>query len=109
MAEMLAVPAAAAALLHPFALGQRQRRFAYDGQNRLKPLRMHRRGIDRETGIDQATLAVVDVKHLAGKSPEVVDRGLRAGVALLVAIAAPPHPSRPMPQLIGTFFFELCA
>ena len=43
---MLAVPAAAAALLHPAAFGQNQCRFADDIGNRLEPLRMQARGID---------------------------------------------------------------
>ena len=42
-------------------------------------------------------------EHLAGKGPEIVDRGLRAGVAFLGAVAEPDHPFRGMPQMIGGF------
>ena len=49
--------------------------------NRLQPLRPQRRGIDGDAGIDQGALAVVETEHLAGKGPEIVDRGLRAAMA----------------------------
>ena len=48
-------------------------------------------------------LAVVDLEHLAGKGPEIVDRGLRAGVAFRGAVAEPDDPFRRMPQMIGAF------
>ena len=47
--------------------------------------------------------AVVDLEHLAGKGPEIVDRGLRAAMALLGAVAEPDDPFRRMPQMIGAF------
>src|SRR6185437_12791020 len=74
--EMLAVPAAAAAPLHPVILRQDQRRFADDPSDRLEPLRTQASSIDRNTGVDQAT--VVSLKHLAGIGPEMIDRRLRA-------------------------------
>ena len=95
---MLAVPAAAAALLHPVILGQDKRRLAHDTGYRLEPLRAQRRGIDRDAGVDQAALAVVDGEHLAGESPELVDRCLRAAVAFLGAVAEPDDPFRGMAQ-----------
>src|SRR3979409_688518 len=103
MAEMLAVLAAVAALLHPRVIGQSQCRFADDIRSRAEPSRMQRRGINRNAGTDQRAFAVVDVKHLAGKRPEIVDRILRAGVALLGAVAEPDDPFRRMPQMIGAF------
>ena len=54
--------------------GKAKRRLADDAGDRLQPLRTQRRGIDRDAGIDQAALAVVDGEHLAGKGPEFVDR-----------------------------------
>src|ERR1700737_2492400 len=99
MPEMLAVPAAAAALLHPVALGQRQCRIADDRQNRLEPLRTQALGINRDAGIDQGPLAVVNFEHLAGKRPEIVDGGLRAGVAFLGAVAEPDDPFRRTPTI----------
>src|SRR5450631_2878594 len=101
MTEMLAVPAAAAALLHPAALGQNQCRFADDIGNRLEPLRTQARGIDGDAGIDQRALAVVEFEHLAGKGPEIVNSRLRADVALRSAVAEPDHPFRGMPDMIG--------
>src|SRR6266403_1406777 len=64
---------------------------------------MQDRGIDADTGINQGAFAVVDLKHLAGKSPEIVDRSLRAGMAILGAVAEPHNPFRRMPQMIGAF------
>src|SRR3984957_1491546 len=66
MAEMFAVLAAAAALLHPAAFGQNQRCFAHDVRNRDEPLRMQRRRIDGDAPLDQSALALVDREHLAG-------------------------------------------
>src|SRR5947207_10848284 len=103
MAEMLAVPAAAASLLHPVGLRQSKRRFADDAGNGFQPSRTHGRGIDRDAGIDQAALAVVDGKHLARKSPEIVDCCLRAAVAFLGAVAEADDPFRGMAHVIGTF------
>ena len=77
---MLAVTAAAPASLHPFRAGQRQRRLAHNRGDRLEPLRMQRRRIDGDAGFDQRALAVVGLEHLAGKSPKIVDGGLRAGM-----------------------------
>src|SRR5580692_2054545 len=105
MPEMLAVPAAAAALLHPAAFGQNEGRFARDIGDQFEPWRAQGRRIDGDTGIDQGALAVVDFKHLAGKGPEVVDRGLRTGVALRGAVAEPDDPFRAMPDVIGAFLF----
>jgi len=56
--------------------------------------------------IDQGTLAVVDVKHLAGVGPEIVDRYLRAAMAFLRCRS----PSRTIhsdecPDMIGAFLF----
>src|SRR5947207_3164701 len=87
MAEMFAVATAATALLHPVVLWQGQRRLADDACDGLQPLRTQRRGVDRDADIDQAAFAVIDGKHFAGKGPEFVDRGLRAGVAFLGAVA----------------------
>src|SRR3981189_3606380 len=97
MPEMFAVPAAAAALLHPVAPGQNQCRFADDIGNHLEPLRTLRHRIDGDAAIDQGALAFIDMKHLAGKGPEIVDRGLRAVMAFLAAVAEPDDPFRRMP------------
>jgi len=94
---MLAVPAAAAALLHPVAAGLNQRRLLQHAGYSCKPLGSQRRGIDGDAVFDQAALAVVDVEHLAGIGPEIVDRGLRAAMAFLGAVAEPHHPFRRMP------------
>ena len=75
--------------------------------DRLQPLRVQCRGIDRDAGIDQAALAVVDVEHLAGIGPEIVDRGSARGVAFLGAVAEPDHPFRRMADVIGAFLFGL--
>ena len=69
-------------------------------------MRTQRRGIDRDAGVDQAALAVVDREHLAGIGPEIVDRGLRAAMAFLGAVAEPHHPFRRMPDMIGAFLFR---
>src|ERR1700687_6459325 len=98
---MLAVPAAAAALLHPVAFRQNKRRFAHNIRNRLEPWRMQDRGIDGDAALVQNALAVVDRKHLAGKSPQIIDRGLRTAMAFLGAVAEPHDPLRRMPQMIG--------
>src|SRR3954452_12560720 len=98
MTEMFAVPAATAALLHPFALRQRQRRLAHHLRNRLEPLRTQRRGIDRDPGVDQAAFAVVDCEHLAGIGPEIVDRDLRAAVTFFCTVAEANDPFRGMPD-----------
>src|SRR6185369_12779990 len=107
MAEMLAVPSTAAALLHPVVFRQGQRRLTDDAGNGFQPLRTQRRGIDGDTGIDQAALAVIDGKHLAGESPEFVDRRLRTGVAFLGAVAEADDPFGRVPDMIGTFLFRL--
>src|SRR3979409_416429 len=106
MAEMFAVPAVAAALLHPVTFGQRQCRFVDDAGYRLEPWRAQLCGVDRDTFIDQAALAVVAAKHLAGIGPEIVDRGLRAAMAFLGAVAEPNYPFRRMPQMIRTLLFR---
>src|SRR3954452_9673665 len=103
MAEMLAVPSAAAALLHPVILRQGQRRLADDAGNGFQALRTQRRRIDRDAGIDQAALAVIDGKHLASKSPEFVDRCLRAGVAFLCAVAEADDPFETVADMISAF------
>jgi len=82
---MLAVPAAAAALLHPVAFRQGQCRFAEDIHHRLEPGRPQGRRIDGNAGIHKRALAVVDGKHLAGIGPEIVDRGLRAAMGYVGA------------------------
>src|ERR1700739_2502801 len=89
MAEMFAVPAAAAALLHPVIFGQTQRRFAYDLGHRRKPLRVQRSGIDRDATLDQSALAVVGLEHLAGIGPEVVDRCPSTAMAFRGAVTEP--------------------
>ena len=53
----------------------------------------------------KAALAGVSSEHFAGKSPEMIDRGLRAGVAFFGAVAEPDDPFRRMPQMIGAFLF----
>src|ERR1700683_3269461 len=99
MTEMFAVPAAAAALLHPAALRQRKRCFVYNRGNDLEPRRAQARGIDGDAAIDQRALAVVVTEHLAGKGPEIVDGGLRTGMAFLGAIAEADHPFRRLPRV----------
>ena len=90
MAEMLAVPAAAAALLHPAVVGQGQRRLA---RPRRTPSSSHAarsaRRIDGDAGLDQVALAGVGVEQLAGEGPEVVERRLRAAW-----LSSVPSPSR---------------
>src|SRR5258708_14108818 len=108
MPEMFAVPAVATALLHPVIFGQSQRRFAYDVGNRLEPLRMQALGIDGDARVDQRALAVVDVKHLAGIGPEIVDRSLRAALAFLGAVAEPANPFRGVPEMLDAFLLRLC-
>ena len=103
---MLAVPAAAAALLHPVVLRQGKRSLADDAGDRLQPLRPQRRGIDRDAGIDQAALAVINGKHLAGEGPEFIDRRLRAGVTFLGAIAEADDPLGSVPDVISAFLFR---
>src|SRR5260370_18210395 len=103
---MFAVPAAAAALLHPVIFGQSQRRFAHDIGDRLEPLRMQGRGIDRDAVIDQGPLAVVDMKHLAGIGQETVDPTLPAAVPSPVPAPGPTNPSRQLPKWLGPFFFD---
>src|SRR6516162_6793861 len=101
MAEMLAVAADAAALLHPVVFRQRQRGFSDHTRNGLQPLRLEARGIDRNAGVDQSALDVIDGKHFAGESPEIVDRCLRATVALFGAIAEAHDPLAGMAQMIS--------
>src|SRR5581483_12030343 len=100
MAEMLAVPADTAALLHPVALRQRQRRLMDNTGDGLEPLRLQACGIDGNTDIDQRSLCLIDREHLAGEAPEIFDRSLRAGVALIGAVAEPDDPFRVMAQMI---------
>src|SRR5258705_3783423 len=107
MAEMLTVPTTAATLLHPVILWQDKRRFAHDTGHRLEPMGTQASGIDRDAGIDQAALAVVDVKHLTRKGPEIVDRRLRAAVAFLGAVAETDDPFGSVPDMIGAFLFRL--
>src|SRR3954451_24061501 len=83
MAEMFAVPAATAALLHPVVVWQRQRRLSQYARNRLQPLRTQACRIDRNSGVDQAAFAVIDREHLAGIGPQIVDRGLCAAMAFI--------------------------
>ena len=95
---MLAVPADAAALLHPVILGQRQRRLGDNAGNRLEPLRLQAGGIDRDPASIRRALGIIDREHLAGEGPEIVDCGLRAAVALFGAVAEPDHPFGGMPK-----------
>src|SRR5690349_7144280 len=108
MAEMFAVPAAAAAPLHPVVLWQNQRRLVHHVGYRLEPWRAQARGIDRDAGIDQPALAVTGLEHLAGEGPEQVDRVLRAAVAFLGAVAETHDPLRGMAEVIGAFLFRFC-
>ncbi len=64
---------------------------------------MQARRVDRDAAIDQATLAIVDLKHLAGIGPEIVDRPLRASMAFIGAVAEPHDPFRRVPQVVGAF------
>ena len=54
---MFAVPAAAAALLHPVAFRQRECRFAHNGRNRREPLRMQGGGINGDAGIVESYIS----------------------------------------------------
>src|SRR3954451_9280059 len=107
MAEMLAVPAHAAALLHPVVLRQLERCFADHIRKCRQPTTPQGAWVYGDTGMDQGVLAVVDGKHLAGESPEMIDRSLRAGMALVGAVAEPDHPLRGMPQVIGALLLRL--
>src|SRR5690242_3178648 len=101
MAEMLAVPAAPAALLHPVVLRQTQRGLADDTRDGRQPFMLQIGSIDHGPPVDQPALAVVDKKHLAGEGPEIVDRRLRPCVTFPGAVAEPDHPLGGMPQMIG--------
>src|SRR5215475_181475 len=104
MAEMLAVTADAAALLHPVVLGKRQRRLCDNTSDGLEPLRLQAGRIDRDTRVDQRAFGVVHREHLAGEGPEIVDRSLRAGMALFRAVTKADDPLGGMAQMIGALF-----
>src|SRR5262245_30678459 len=100
MTEMLAMTADATAMLHPVVPRQCQRRRSDGAGDGLEPLRLQAGRIDRDAGIDKRALAVIDRKHLAGEGPEIIDRGLRAGVALLGTVAEPNDPFGRVAQMI---------
>src|SRR6185312_100574 len=107
MAEMLAVATGAAPLLHPLVLRQRQRRFVDNAGHGLEPLQFEACWIDCDAGLDQSALAVIDREHFAGEGPEIVDRTLRTGVALVGAVAEPYHPFGRVAQVIGALLLRL--
>ena len=67
---------------------------SYDIGNGFQPLPTQARGVDGNAGIDQCALASIRLEHFAGKSPEMIDRGLRAGMAFRGAVAEPHDPFR---------------
>src|SRR4051812_43655790 len=107
MAEMLAVPAHAAALLHPVVLRQLEHCFADHIRECRQPAAPQGPWVYGDTGMDQGALAVVDGKHLAGERPEMIDRSLRAGMALVGAVAQPDDPLRGMAEVIGALLLRL--
>src|SRR6476661_8830873 len=107
MAEMLRVTTQAAALLHPVVLRQRQCRLLDHARYRRQPSRPQRSRVDGRAIVDQAALGLINRKHLAGEGPEMIDRGLRAGMTLLGAITEPDDPFRAMPHMIGAFLLGL--
>src|SRR4051812_48091847 len=103
MAEMLRVPAFAAALLHPVVLRQRQCRLLHDARYARQPPRPQRSRIDGRAVVDQAPLGLIDRKHLAGEGPEMIDRALGTDTTVLGAVTEPDDPFRAMPHMIGAF------
>src|SRR5689334_5520262 len=103
MAEMLAVVADAATLLHPVIGRKRQRRLGNDAADDSVPPRLQARRVDRDAGIDQAALGVVDREHLAGIGPEMIDRLLRPRMALRGTVTKADDPFRAMADMIGAF------
>src|SRR3954462_7443380 len=107
MAEMLAVPAHAAALLHPVVLRQLERCFADHIRECRQPATPQGPWVYGDIGMDQGALAFIDGKHLTGKSPEMIDRGLRAGMAFSRAVTEPDDPLRGMVKVIGALLLRL--
>src|SRR5215472_9785424 len=106
MAEMFAVAAMPAALLHPIAFRQGERRLIHNAGDRLEPLRLQGCWINGDAGVDETSLGLIDFKHFAGEGPEIVDRHLSAAVALVGPVAEPDDPFRGMAQMIGAFLFR---
>src|SRR6266567_1964994 len=107
MAEMLAVPAGPAALLHPVVLRQRERGLTDDVRDGLQPSTAQDIRVDRDIGMDRAVLAGIDHEHLTREGPEMIDRGLRAGVALFGAVTEADDPFRGMAQVIRALLLRL--
>src|SRR3954451_5599983 len=105
MAEMVAMKSAAAPLLHPIALRQRQCGLAHNAGNGPKPLLAQTGRVDGNPGSDQRALDIISPEHFAGKRPEVVDGGLRPPMALRGPVAEPDDPLRRMPQMVGALLF----
>src|SRR3954467_12303251 len=57
--------------------------------------------------MDQGALAFIDGKPLTGESPEMIDRGLRAGMAFSRAVTEPDDPLRGMAKVIGALLLRL--
>src|SRR5262249_18309397 len=92
MTEVLAVTPRAAAGLHPFALRHPQSRFAEDRGERALPNRPDARAIGRDAGADQILLDRVDLEHLAGVRPKLVERVLCTAATFLCSVAEPDGP-----------------
>src|SRR6266480_2586643 len=108
MAEMLAVASHAAARLHPFARRQPQVRLSQDRGERALPAWTDKGAIGRDARLDQRLLDLVGLEHLSGVRPQLVERLLRATMALLGAVAEPNGPFAGVPHVIGELLRTLC-
>src|SRR5712692_6020304 len=107
MAEMLGVPAAASAALHPPRCRARQRRLGEHASDAALPFGLEQCRVDGEALSDQRLLDGVALEHLAGIGPELVERGLGAAMALRRAVAEADQPFAGMAQVIGGLLLGL--
>src|SRR6266567_9279380 len=101
MAEMLTVTSGAAAGLHPFAWRKLQVGVGQDGGERALPSRADAGAIDGDAGFDQRPLDVIGLEHLSGVRPQMLERLLRAAMALFGPVAQPNGPLARVAHVIG--------
>ncbi len=106
VAKVLAVASGAAAGLHPITGGKLQVRLGENRDERALPSRADAGAIDGDAGFDQRPLDVVGLEQLSRVRPQIVERLLRAAMALLGAVAKPDGPLAGVANVIGEL---LCA